>query len=592
MTLHNISITELPNSLTTNIDIASPLEIVKILRRTDTQIFNGWDTYDGLRDSSFLKSMRRAIDETAKILSFKGKRKIIVAGAGTSGRLSMFICRAFNRMALHVGIAPCFHYLIAGGDLALIKAKEGAEDDPITAQKELEEISGDAEKILYIGVTCGFSAPYIAGQLDYASDREKFFSILLGFNPPELARKIKIENWDKCFFDVVANIKNHPRCVILNPIIGPEPITGSTRMKGGSATKILLEVIFTAAMIKANLLSPNQLSKNIKPYSLDPDKLIFNMIRQYENAMEDTYTQGNNVSNLINMGGGALNSQKHIYYIGKDVYGILGTVDASECPPTFGDSFEDVRGYLPGGWQELLDKKEDLSKYGKEYHICLDDFIRDNLPQLTPEDLIIIIGKEQFILEHDDLLKKIKDKESKLGAVIINPSSNDLPGFDALVRLNINPPGLVRNNEMLAEYSTKLVLNAITTGAHILSGKVYQNRMIDLNISNTKLYYRTIGIIQEILKVDMDTAEESLLKSIYNTDKLTDDQIKAHISEHIYAGTRSKKIVPKALLIATGNFTYDESCKAIEKEPIVRVVIEKIAKETYNKSTKSLESFF
>lgn len=255
MPQHNTSITELPNSLSTDIDIASPLEIVSILRRTDAQIFNGWDTYNGLCDSSFLKSMRRAVDETAEILSFKGEKKIIVAGAGTSGRLSMFICRAFNRMARYAGIAPCFHYLIAGGDLALIKAKEGAEDDPITAQKELEEISGDAEKILYIGVTCGFSAPYIAGQLDYSSERENFFSILMGFNPTELARKIEIENWDKCFFDVVKKIKNHPRCVLLNPIIGPEPITGSTRMKGGSATKILLEVLFIAAMAKANLVS-------------------------------------------------------------------------------------------------------------------------------------------------------------------------------------------------------------------------------------------------------------------------------------------------------------------------------------------------
>lgn len=111
------------------------------------------------------------------------------------------------------------------------------------------------------------------------------------------------------------------------------------------------------------------------------------MIRQYENAMKDTYTQENNIADLIDMGGFALNSQRHIYYIGKDVYGILGIIDASECPPTFGDSFEDVRGYLPGGWQELLDQKKDLSQYGREYHISLKNFIQDNLPQLTPRTL-------------------------------------------------------------------------------------------------------------------------------------------------------------------------------------------------------------
>ena len=146
----------------------------------------------------------------------KGGRLIYV-GAGTSGRLAMFAARTFNRLAAQIGIEPCFHYLIAGGDPALIKAKEGSEDDPITAQKDLAAITDDTDMVLYIGVSCGFSAPYIAGQLDYASDRENFFSILIGFNPPELARKIKIENWDKRFFDVVEKIKNHPHCITSNP---------------------------------------------------------------------------------------------------------------------------------------------------------------------------------------------------------------------------------------------------------------------------------------------------------------------------------------------------------------------------------------
>jgi N-acetylmuramic acid 6-phosphate (MurNAc-6-P) etherase len=122
-------------------------------------------------------------------------------------------------------------------------------------------------------------------------------------------------------------------------------------------------------------------------------------------------------------------------------------------------------------------------------------------------------------------------------------------------------------------------LNAVTTGAHILDGKIYQNRMIDLNISNTKLFYRTIEILKDIVGVDKDTAFMSILKSIYRTDELTEEQIKAPISQHVNAGTWKKKNVPRALLIATGKFNFEQAEKALAKEPVVRAIIEKIAKE-------------
>jgi len=574
MAFHKLSITELSNSLTTNIDLASPEGIVKIFRQIDAQMFNGWDTYDSLSDEEILKKIRKAVDAAAEILSNKGKKAIILSGAGTSGRLSMFLARNFNRIAQKYGADPCFKYMIAGGDLALIRAQEGAEDDPLTAQKELKEVVGDAEKILYIGVTCGFSAAYVAGQLDYTSDRENYYSVLLGFNPPELARKLIIEHWDKTFFDIVQKIKDHPRCVLLNPVVGPEAITGSTRMKGGSATKLLIEVVFTAALIKAGFIPKHDLVPKFEPYFNDLDALIFNMVREYENTRVDTYKNLDDIARLVNLGGLSLKAEKHIYYIGNDVYGALGTVDASECPPTFGAAFEDVRGYLPGGWKELLNTDKDLSDAGKEYHISVNDFKEEKLPHLAQEDIVVILGKEQTIEENEELLEHIKNMEAKLGAVLINPVASDFPGFDAVVKLDINPPGFFIQNEMLAEYAVKLVINALTTGAHILDGKVYHNRMIDLNISNTKLYYRTIDIIKEILGVDTQTAVESLLKSIYQADHVTKAQRKQPISAHINEATWRKRRVPRAMLMATGKYNFKEACEAIDEDPVVRSRIE------------------
>ena len=112
-------------------------------------------------------------------------------------------------------------------------------------------------------------------------------------------------------------------------------------MKGGSATKLLLEVLFTAAMIKAKILSPNALSHPLKSVAWDIDSLIFAMFRQYENARVDTYSQIPDIAHLVEQGSVALKSQKHIYCIGADSFGVLGTVDASECPPTFGATFDE-----------------------------------------------------------------------------------------------------------------------------------------------------------------------------------------------------------------------------------------------------------
>lgn len=573
------SITEIPNSLTTAIDLASPVGICRILRQVDSQIFNGWDTYEGMCDKEFLERMRTAVTAAARVLAHKGPKKVIISGAGTSGRLAMFVSRTFNRIAHQLGFTPCFDYLIAGGDLALIKAQEGAEDDPITGKKELFEKAGDAEKVLYIGVTCGFSAPYIAGQLFYSCDDDHYFSVLLGFNPPERARRIPIEEWDHTFHDVVLKIQDDPSCVLLNPVHGPEAITGSTRMKGGSATKIVLEVLFTAALIKAKMLSPNNLCPALKPHAWDMDTLIFSMFRAFESTRIDTYNQRDDIASLVEMGGRALRSGRHIYYIGADSYGQLGAVDASECPPTFGASFEDVRGYLPGGWKELLDRDEDLYSAGKEYHISIDDFVKEKLPQITRDDLVIIIGKEETINQQEDILERIKAMEAKLGAILINPIYNIFPGFDAVVRLRLDNAGLTISDEFLAHFATKLVLNTVTTGAHILAGKVYQNRMIDLNISNTKLWFRTLGIIEDIMGVDRETAVESVLKSIYKTDSPTEEQRNAPISEHINAGTWKEKIVPRAMLMSTGKFNYAEAGEALKKEPIVRAIIERITGE-------------
>ena len=120
------------------------------------------------------------------------------------------------------------------------------------------------------------------------------------------------------------------------------------------------------------------------------------------------------------------------------------------------------------------------------------------------------------------------------------------------------------------QLALKLVLNALTTGAHILNGKVYGNRMIDLRISNNKLFHRTVGIITDLTGADTATAIQSLIRSVYKTDTLTQDQLDAPVSDHIEASKPVPRLVPIALLIATGKFTWQQAWDTLEADPVVR----------------------
>jgi hypothetical protein len=77
---------------------------------------------------------------------------------------------------------------------------------------------------------------------------------------------------------------------------------------------------------------------------------------------------------------------------------------------------------------------------------------------------------------------------------------------------------LMESYPAFVELSAKLILNAISTGAHILRGKVFKNRMIDLTISNNKLYHRALSLLQELASLNPEDSVNVLLRSIYQVD--------------------------------------------------------------------------
>lgn len=200
-------ISELPNELTKAIDVAGPHGIVRLLRGTDAQIFAGYRHYPSLYD------LAGAIDKTARIaadlMANSDHSAIVMSGSGTSGRVAFWVAVSLNRVLKAAGKAPCCHYLISGGDAAILLSDELPEDDTDRAVRELKDISVGKEKVLVIGITCGLSAPYAAAMIDYAMDMDdktnvsaeekastiEYSAAVLGFNTVELARPMPIEMW-------------------------------------------------------------------------------------------------------------------------------------------------------------------------------------------------------------------------------------------------------------------------------------------------------------------------------------------------------------------------------------------------------------
>lgn len=144
-------------------------------------------------------------------MALEEEHPIVISGSGTSGRMAFLMSKQFNFYLQSHNKARQFYYLTAGGDKSLVSAQEAPEDDVASAIRDLQFLENQlveqgSQKIVFIGITCGLSAPYVAAQLDYALCRDRYSCILLGFNPAQFARTNVIEGWVKSFSDTLQTL--------------------------------------------------------------------------------------------------------------------------------------------------------------------------------------------------------------------------------------------------------------------------------------------------------------------------------------------------------------------------------------------------
>ena len=153
--------------------------------------------------------------------------RLIYVGSGTSGRLG--VLDAAECPPTFSVDPELVQGIIAGGNDALVRSIEGAEDDPADGARAVVNYDITAADTI-LGITASSSTPFVLGALEKAKEIGAITGLLICNNPPELE-----------YIDHLISI-----------IVGPEVITGSTRMKAGTATKMVLNMITTTAMIKLN----------------------------------------------------------------------------------------------------------------------------------------------------------------------------------------------------------------------------------------------------------------------------------------------------------------------------------------------------
>lgn len=196
-----------------------------------------------------------------------------------------------------------------------------------------------------------------------------------------------------------------------------------------------------------------------------------------------------------------------LVYIGAGTSGRLGILDASECPPTYGVSAEQVIGLIAGGHKAILqavENAEDDAELGardlKNIQFCANDVLVG----------IAASGRTPYVLG-------AMAHASAVGATVCSISCN--PGrplaraADISMVAVVGPEIVTGSSRMKAGTAQKLILNMLSTGAMIRTGKVYGNLMVDVEATNAKLVERQKRIVMEATDCDRTTAERALAEA-------------------------------------------------------------------------------
>lgn len=198
-----------------------------------------------------------------------------------------------------------------------------------------------------------------------------------------------------------------------------------------------------------------------------------------------------------------------LLYFGAGTSGRLGVLDASECPPTFSVDGDMVQGFIAGGDYALrsaVEGAEDNTEGGR---------LAASEAQVCQNDTVVVLsasGNPNYIM---GVLEKASIVEAKTVAITCNKESKTKDLVDCFICVEVGPEAISGSSRMKAGTAQKMVLNMLSTASMIRIGKTYQNFMIDMRPTNTKLKKRAEGIVSQITGTSKEKAKQLLEENGY-----------------------------------------------------------------------------
>ena len=238
---------------------------------------------------------------------------------------------------------------------------------------------------------------------------------------------------------------------------------------------------------------------------LAPSREIATLINNEDHSVAGKIEQRlDEIAEVIDLLADSFQMGGRLLYFGAGTSGRLGVLDAAECPPTFGTLPEQVQGFIAGGKEAMFvaqEGAEDLEENG----------VREvEHAKVAPPDVVCGLAASGRTPYVHGAIKEAASRGCKTILVTTVPAAQIELEVDHLIDIPVGPEVIMGSTRMKSGSAQKMVLNMFTTGAMIRQGKVYENVMVDLMLTNKKLVERAKRILMIFTDIDYTRASKLL----------------------------------------------------------------------------------
>lgn len=239
---------------------------------------------------------------------------------------------------------------------------------------------------------------------------------------------------------------------------------------------------------------------------MEVTELLVNINREDQTVPFAVEKEIPKIGALINVIVERMSAGGRLFYTGAGTSGRLGVLDASECPPTFGVPFDWVIGQIAGGDSAIRKAVEFAEDDSEQCWIDLQEY------GINEKDVIVGIAASGTTPYPLGAIKRGNKEGLATGCIVCNAGTPMAAEAQYPIEVVVGPEFVTGSTRMKAGTAQKLVLNMISTAVMIRLGRVKGNKMVDMQLTNNKLFSRGIRIIMEEAKVDAQKASELLEK--------------------------------------------------------------------------------